>query len=132
MKRNRRAGVEDRWTKTVRDNKGNKQKVPSSRHGRGLRWLARYVDHEGHEHSKAFERKADAQVWLDTVVAAQVTGSYVDPQLGKITFDSFYREWSDRQVWVSGTRHAMDLASGSVTFGHLPLAELRAPTWRHG
>lgn len=60
MKRNRRAGVEDRWTKTVRDERGNAAKVPRARHGQGLRWLARYVDHEGHEHSKAFERKADA------------------------------------------------------------------------
>jgi integrase len=108
------------------------QKVPSARHGKGMRWMARYVDDACHERAKAFDRKADAQAWLDTVVAAQVTGSYVDPQLSKITFDSFYREWSDRQVWVSGTRHAMDLASGSVTFGHLPLAELRAShveTW---
>jgi integrase len=131
-RRNRRAGVEDRWTKTVRDEQGNTTKVPSARHGRGLRWLARYVDPEGHEHSKAFGRKADAQAWLDTVIAAQMTGSYVDPLRGKITFDSFYREWSDRQVWVSGTRHAMDLASASVTFGHLPLAELRTShveTW---
>lgn len=43
MRRNRRAGVEDRWTKTVRDVHGNTQKVPSARHGHGLRWLARYV-----------------------------------------------------------------------------------------
>jgi integrase len=132
MKRNRRAGVEDRWTKTIRDEQGNATKVPSARHGRGLRWLARYVDQDGHEHSNAFGRKAAAQAWLDTVVAAQITGSYVDPQLGKTTFDSFYREWSERQVWVSGTRHAMDLASASVMFGHLPLAELRAShveTW---
>ena len=33
MKRNRRAGVEDRWTKTVRDEHGNAQKVPSARNG---------------------------------------------------------------------------------------------------
>jgi len=69
MNRNRRAGVEDRWTMIVRDQHGNATKVPSARHGRGLRWLARYVDDEGHEHSKSFERKADGQAWLDTVVA---------------------------------------------------------------
>ena len=132
MKRNRRAGVEDRWHRTFRDEQGNASRIPSARHSKGLRWLARYVDHGGQEHSRAFARKVDAQSWLDNVVAAQVTGTYVDPQLGKITFDSFYRKWADRQVWVSGTRHAMDLASGSVTFGHLPLAELRAShveTW---
>jgi integrase len=29
-------------------------------------------------------------------------------------------------VWVSGTRHAMDLAARSVTFGHVALADLRS------
>ena len=41
MRRNRRAGVEDRWFKTVRDAQGNTTKVPTSRHGKGMRWLAR-------------------------------------------------------------------------------------------
>ena len=65
MKRNRRAGVEDRWTKTVRDTDGNAQTVPSARHGKGMRWLARYVDERGREHAKAFTRKVDARRWLD-------------------------------------------------------------------
>ena len=47
MRRNRRAGVEDRWFKTVRDAQGNATKVPTSRHGKGMRWLARYVDDRG-------------------------------------------------------------------------------------
>jgi integrase len=38
MKRNRRAGVEDRWTKTVRDEHGNTQTVPSANQGKGARW----------------------------------------------------------------------------------------------
>jgi hypothetical protein len=41
VKRNRRARVEDRWTKTVRDEHNNEQKVPSSRYGKRLRWMAR-------------------------------------------------------------------------------------------
>jgi hypothetical protein len=60
VKRNRRAGVEDRWTKTIRDAEGNEQKVPSSRQGVGLRWLARWVDGDGREQTKSFRRKADA------------------------------------------------------------------------
>jgi integrase len=87
--------------------------------------LARYVDDEGREHSKAFSRKSDAQAWLNDVVAAQMTGSYVDPKRGQVTFASFYAEWSKRQVWVSGTRHAMDLAANSVTFGSVALSDLR-------
>ena len=72
MRRNRRAAVEDRWTKTVHDDGGGTRTVPSARHGRGLRWMARYVDGGGREHTKAFGRKVDAQAWLDTIISAQV------------------------------------------------------------
>jgi len=46
-KRNRRAGVEDRWTKTVRNEHGNTQTVPSAANGKGKRRRARYVDERG-------------------------------------------------------------------------------------
>jgi integrase len=91
MKRNRRTGVEDRWTKTVRDDHGNKQKVPSANDGKGKRWRARYVDDQGHERAKAFTRKADAQAWLDSEVTAKLaTGTYVAPQAGLITVEAIY------------------------------------------
>ena len=57
MKRNRRAGVEDRWTRADGE--------PSAAHGTGKRWRARYVDDRGREHAKHFDRKTDAQRWLD-------------------------------------------------------------------
>lgn len=124
--RNRRSGVEDRWTKTVRLPDGTSETVPSAVAGKGLRWRARYVDENGKEHAKGFARKSDAKAWLDTeITSAFVTGTYVDPQLGKITFASFYKDWSSRQVWVTGTRHTMDLSANSVTFSNIGLADLR-------
>ena len=99
MKRNRRAGVEDRWTKTVRDDDdGNEKKVPSARHGKGKRWMARYVDDESNERSKSFDRKADAQAWLDSEVTAKLaTGTYVAPRAGLITVEEMYTSWSASQ-----------------------------------
>lgn len=124
--RNRRAGVEDRWTKTVRLPDGATETAPSAAYGKGKRWRARYVDEDGREHAKAFARKADAQSWLDAEVTTKfATGTYVDPKLGKVTFASYYRDWSSRQVWVSGTTHSMDLASNSVTFGDIGLGDIR-------
>ena len=84
QRRNRRSGVEDRWTKTVRDSNRNLQTVPSATNGKGLRWRARYVDEDGQERAKGFRTKADAQRWLNGVISAQETGSYVDPKLGKV------------------------------------------------
>src|SRR5689334_16147023 len=81
---------------------------------RFIRWRARYVDDEGQERAKGFRTKAAAQHWLNAVVAAQETGNYIDPRFGKTTLASFYREWSKRQVWVGGTRSAMNLAVNSA------------------
>jgi integrase len=52
-------------------------------------------------------------------------GTYVDPKSGKTTLASFYREWSSHQVWVPGTRRAMDLAVNSVPFGDVSFSDLR-------
>lgn len=117
QRRNRRSGVEDRWRKS--------DGTPSAADGKGKRWRARHVDDSGREHAKAFTRKVDAQAWLDEVTAAQVTGTYVDPKRGSVTFTTFYNEWSKRQVWVAGTMAAMDLAAKSTTFGDTALVDLR-------
>lgn len=130
--RNRRAGVEDRWHRTGEGkpctDKGHGKLgtlIQSKSHGVGKRWRARYVDDNGREHAKSFTRKTDAQDWLDEITAAFATGTYVDPQRGKITFASFYKAWAARQVWVSGTQHAMDLAANNVTFGNVAFTDLR-------
>ncbi|PQM52027.1 tyrosine-type recombinase/integrase [Mycolicibacter virginiensis] len=130
--RNRRAGVEDRWHR-VGDGEPCTDKghgklgtlAQSKSHGVGKRWRARYVDENSKEHAKSFARKTDAQDWLDEITAAFTTGTYIDPQRGKITFASFYKGWSARQVWVSGTQHAMDLAANNVTFGNVTFGDLR-------
>ena len=54
-----------------------------------------------------------------------VTGNYVDPKAGRITFDAYFDNWSARQVWVRGTLDAMTLAAKSVNFGHLPINAIR-------
>ena len=44
------------------------------------KWRARYRDETGHEHTRHFDRKVDAQQWLDQVTATVVTGTYADPK----------------------------------------------------
>ena len=89
------------------------------------RWRARYRDEGGKEHARHFGRKVNAQRWLDEVTTAVVTGQYVDPDAGKVTFAAFYADWSSRQVWVRGTERAMALAAGSVEFADVPLRAVR-------
>ncbi|AQA23613.1 phage integrase, N-terminal family protein [Rhodococcus sp. MTM3W5.2] len=133
-RRNRRADVEDLWWKTVREGDSEKR-VESKLHGIGKRWRARYVDDQSREHTRRFDRKVDAQAFLDGITTSQVVGNYVDPVRGKITFRSFYQEWSSRQVWVPGTLQAMNLAAGGVTFPDVAFADLRPShleTWVKG
>ncbi len=114
MKRSSRAGVEDRWHRSPKadekisypaDNSGpgawcmdprhgtKATLVTTVRHGKGLRWLARWVDHDGQERSRAFTRKADAQAHIASVVTALNTGSYADPKRGSVTFSSVAQLW---------------------------------------
>jgi integrase len=88
-------------------------------------WRARYRDDVEREHARHFDRKVDAQQWLNEVTASLVTGTYVDPKAGSVTFERFYAQWSQRQVWVPSTRVNADHAAASVPFAQLPLKSLR-------
>jgi len=57
------------------------------------KWLARYRDETGKEFSKQFDRKIDGQRWLDEVTTSIVTGTYVDPRAGRVTFEEYAAEW---------------------------------------
>ncbi|BDI23549.1 site-specific integrase [Herbiconiux sp. L3-i23] len=100
-------------------------------------WRARYRDENGKEHSRHFpyrnaptpgakgRRAGDsAQEWLDSVTASIVTGRYVDPDAGRVTLQTFFDDWSQRQVWATGTATAMSLAVRSFD-PSVELARLR-------
>jgi integrase len=128
QRRSRRSGVEDLWTKTVREADGNTRSVPSARDGRGMRWRARYVDERGGEHSKAFGRKVDAQRWLDGQTTAIVSGTHVAPRDAQLTVG----QWCD--LWIEGykinrestVREArVHIAQIVSEFGAMPLSAVR-------
>ena len=70
----------------------NVQKRPNGK------WRARYRDLDGKEHARHFDRKLDAQRWLDEVTASIVTGQYVDPQAGRITFEKYAKKWEESLI----------------------------------
>ncbi|WP_405931072.1 tyrosine-type recombinase/integrase [Streptomyces sp. NBC_00827] len=77
----------------------NIQKRPNGK------WRARYRDLDGKEHARHFERKVDAQRWLDEVTTSMVTGLYVDPRAGKISFEKYATKWEAEQIaGEAGTR----------------------------
>ena len=89
------------------------------------KWRARYRDEAGNERARHFDRKIDAQRWLDNVTASVVAGTYADPKAGKVTFAAFFGEWSARQVWAPGTVLAMSLAAQLGAIQDKPIKHVR-------
>ena len=52
---------------------GNIAKRPNGK------WRARYRDEAGNERARHFNRKIDAQRWLDEISSTVMAGTYVDP-----------------------------------------------------
>src|SRR5437763_6956850 len=69
------------------------------------RYRARYRDLAGKEHARHFDRKVDAQQWLDSVTTAVHTGSYVDPRRMRLTVGEWAPQWLATRVDLKPTTH---------------------------
>ena len=93
------------------------------------RWQARHRPVPGGQQvARNFDRKLDATRWLDEQKAAVLTGQYVDPRAGRVTFREYAEAWRAAQVHRPSTvanlesllrRHAYP------RFGDRPLASIR-------
>jgi integrase len=68
---------------------------------RNGRWQARYRGPDGKERARHFDRKVDAQRWLDTNGADLARGTWVDPDAGKVTFANYAKTWMTTKADVS-------------------------------
>lgn len=102
------------------------------------KWRARYRDPDGREHARHFARKVDAQAYLDRVTADVVSGSYVDPRAGRVTFGRFAVDWLAAQTFEESTREQMESRLRRrilPTFGTMELRVIRPSTvqaWLRG
>lgn len=110
QRRNQRGSVEDRWRKRVKDDDGNTVEVPSAVAGKVKRWRARYVDNSGREVQRSFDRKVDAQQWLDGQIASMLRGDHVSPQDAKLTVG----QWCDKWLAGYGTRRESTVRMAEV------------------
>lgn len=82
--------VEDRWT---RWDAAAGKRVPTASHGKGARWVARFLLDDGREVKRRFPTKAKASAWLDEQSAGMVRGDFVDTRRGRVTFADWAGEW---------------------------------------
>jgi hypothetical protein len=65
---------------------------------RNGRWHARWREASGRERATVFDRKLDAERWLDGVRGELVRGTYVDPGAGRELFCEVANRWLSVQV----------------------------------
>ncbi|EKA60755.1 integrase fusion protein [Janibacter hoylei PVAS-1] len=100
-------------------------KLPSGK------WRARYRDATGKQHASHHARKADAQRWLDEVTASMVTGAYVAPKAGNVTFRAYAEDWRASQPYRPSTAEVVRVALVNRVYplvGDVPLAAFTPDT----
>jgi integrase len=74
-----------------------------------------------------FPRKVDAENHVIAMQHSKLSGTYIDPTAGKVTFKTYAEEWRDRQVWRASTAEAMRYAieRANTAFGNKAMASIR-------
>lgn len=132
--RHRRAGVDDRWHKKVKGVDGTVRKGCSAVYGKVTRWRVRRVDDGGTERTKVFERRPDAQAYLDRLAADVQRGEYVDPRKSAEVFATVAEEWfSTKQhrqpKTIAGYRSLLDTVV-LPRWGDVPLKKIDYGSYR--
>jgi integrase len=103
--------------------------VPTSCHGRGKRWQARWRDDAGRQRKQSFDRRADAERALAAVKADLGRGLYVDPAGGRLTVKLYGERWRAEQLHRDSTAQSVERAFRlhvDPILGHLRLAQVRS------
>ena len=100
--RNERAGIEDRWHKRVKESDGTTRTERSSVYGKVSRWRVSWVDSKGTY--QGFQRKPDAQTFLNGLTADIQRGEYVDPRKSAETFRAVAEQWFTTKSTASPKR----------------------------
>jgi hypothetical protein len=113
--------ITDRWY-------DSDTKKKTDRHGKGLRWRARYRGPDGRERSKSFERKTDAQRFLAETDVAKNRGSWVDPRAGRIPFREWAAEYHAARIHLRESSRARDEGYLRLhvmpSFENIPIAKI--------
>jgi len=92
--------VADRWHKS-RPQSGEPlcehKMAPTSAHGQGDRWQARWRDPDGRQCTRLFARKGDAERHLASVVVDKNRGAYIDPKAGRVLLREYAAHWIEAQ-----------------------------------
>ena len=124
------AHIEDRWFNAVTGPDGKPTRERTARYGKGFRWRARYLDPDGRERNRSFDRKVDATAFMNATAAKVDNGTWTDPAAGKITL----RKYAEQTYLPALTSEATSIKATESRFrtrilpalGHKTLGQLAA------
>ncbi|WP_370948180.1 tyrosine-type recombinase/integrase [Amycolatopsis sp. cg5] len=108
--------VQDRWWrkkkvdgKLVYTESGRPVREKSELFGKGDRYKVHYYDQDGKERSKSFPDKklTQANAFLNQMQNDVLTGDFIDPDAGDITFRVYTAQWRKGQSTDAGTRQTV-------------------------
>src|SRR5438552_17455322 len=79
---------------------------------RNDRWQATYRGPDHKERTRTFDRRVDAQKWLDTNGADHARGEWVGPRLGKMTSAEWVDRWESTLVGLRPTTKVLNVGVG--------------------
>ncbi len=95
---------------------------------KGNKWRARWRTTAGESRSQVFGRRIDAERHLTATEHAKMTGGYVDPGAGRLTFEAWVDRWTPTIVDLRATTLDRDLRIVRnhlvPRFGTTPLAKV--------
>src|SRR5215470_1757051 len=109
--------TKDLWTRPGPDG----TRVRNTRWGKGKRWLACWIDPEGNEKSKAFQKQTAADKRWQAMETDKERGDYHDPNAGKVLFGEFGKRWLDSRLVDPSTVIRYETAyrlHAAPAFGH--------------
>jgi integrase len=84
------------------------------------RYRARYQGPDGRWRSRTFDRRIDAQRWLTNELAKLDRGDWVDPQAGKVLFETVAERWLTGRAALRKSTQARDRSYlNSLVLPHL-------------
>ncbi len=111
------ARTRDLWYKTVTGPDDKPVKVQTARYGHGKRWLAVWAGPDGHEATRAFAKKSDADRYGSAQETDAARGTYIDPRLARTTVEQWCDELA-RRVRARGGRRTVRQARDARQADH--------------
>ena len=91
-------------------------------------WQARYTAPDGHERTKRFDRKVDAENWVTTNGADVARGEWTDPSQARVRFRDWAENWKETTIDLRPSTRERDYGHLrryiTPTFGSLTLGQI--------